>query len=131
MLCGICTPLLIGLFFAAGRVTMRPIPAGVHEMPRFGCCSQGFVFPRDRIPKLVDLYEQKRTGYVDMITEEFANKHDEIRWAVTPSVIQHVGRKSSKEALRKQKPKQGLSADDIWNFEFELNDAEALRREHI
>ncbi|KAF7589514.1 hypothetical protein BBP40_004221 [Aspergillus hancockii] len=45
LLCGICAPLLIGLFFTAGRVSMLPILAGVHEMSKFGCCSQVFVFP--------------------------------------------------------------------------------------
>ncbi|KAI3071552.1 CAZyme family GT109 [Aspergillus niger] len=37
----VITPLLIVLFFAAGRNTMLPIPEGVHAMPKFGCCSQG------------------------------------------------------------------------------------------
>ncbi|KAK1140559.1 hypothetical protein N8T08_010196 [Aspergillus melleus] len=125
----VCTPLLIGLYFAAGRVTMRPISPGVHEMSRFGCCSQGFVFPQSRVPDLIHLYEEKKAGYVDMLTEDFANANDEIRYAITPSVLQHVGRKSSKEAdWNSTKPKQGIT--DLWNFAYELNDPATLSQEH-
>lgn len=62
LLCLLCAPLLIALFFAAGRVTTLPIPPGVHEMPKFGCCSQSLVFPQSRIPDLIHLYETKRIG---------------------------------------------------------------------
>lgn len=118
---------------------MLPVPEGVHQMPKFGCCSQALVFPRSRIPDLVELYESRHIGYVDMITEEFANANNEIRWAVTPSVVQHVGRKSSKGAADgdstvaafKPKSKGELTeVEKLWNFGFELNDAGALRAEH-
>ncbi|CAG8096656.1 unnamed protein product [Penicillium nalgiovense] len=137
LLGGIFTPLLIGLFFATGRVTMLPRSNGVHQMSKFGCCSQAFVFPKSRIPELVTLYTSKRIGYVDMLTEEYANARNEIRWAVTPSLVQHVGRKSSKGAGNdipshvKIKSKADLTVvEKLWNFEFEMNDAEALRAEH-
>ncbi|KAL2011798.1 hypothetical protein VTN00DRAFT_4516 [Thermoascus crustaceus] len=128
LLCGVCTPLLIALFFAAGRVTMLPIPPGVHDMPRFGCCSQGLVFPRSRVPDLLAWYESRRIGYVDMLTEEYADLNGEIRWALTPSVLQHVGRKSSKADDYTTRPKYHLSvAERLWNFAFETNDAKAAR----
>jgi len=137
LLSAFCTPLLIGLFFAAGRVTTLPLPEGVHLMPRFGCCSQAFVFPHSRIPDLVDLYRSRHIGYVDMITEEFANEHDELRWAVTPIIMQHVGRRSSKGAsgdpnvILRHKYKSELSdVEKLWNFGFETNNADALRAEH-
>lgn len=103
-------------------------------MPKFGCCSQAFVFPQSRVQDLVHLYEEKKLGYVDMLTEEFANANNEIRWAVTPSVMQHVGTKSSKEEPEpEQQPqtKTGPSVADLWNFEFELNDPGALAQEHV
>lgn len=116
---------------------MMPIPEGVHQMPKFGCCSQAFVFPRTRVPDLVELYTSKHIGYVDMLTEEYANANNEIRWAVTPSVVQHIGRQSSKSAgfdaslPVKPKSKHDLSSvERLWNFGFELNDANALRMEH-
>ena len=121
LVCGVYTPLLIGLFFAAGRVTMLPPARGVHDMPRFGCCSQGFVIPQSRIPDLVSWYESWRIGYVDQLTEQYANERGELRWALTPCVLQHVGQKSSKS---------GRNAGRLWNFAFERNDADALQREH-
>ncbi|KAJ5972752.1 uncharacterized protein N7479_002670 [Penicillium vulpinum] len=137
ILSGIFTPLFIGLFFAAGRVTMFPPSKGVYQMPKFGCCSQAFVFPRSRIPELVELYTSKHIGYVDVITEEYANARNEIRWAVTPSIVQHVGRKSSKGgdgdilSPGKVKSKSELTvAERLWNFGFEMQDAEVLRAEH-
>lgn len=131
LLSGVCVPLLIALFFAAGRATMLPIPPGVHNMPRFGCCSQGLVFPQSRVPDLVAWYESRRIGYVDMLTEEYADLNGEIRWALTPSVLQHVGRKSSKADDYTTRPKYYLSmAERLWNFAFETNDAKALRLEH-
>lgn len=63
-----------------------------------------------------------------MLTEDFANEHHEIRWAITPSIMQHVGRLSSNEAANQ--PNQKGSIGDLWNFGFELNDAKALRWEH-
>lgn len=63
-----------------------------------------------------------------MLTEDFANDRDEIRWAITPSVMQHVGRRSSKDALNEPEAKKLLAS--LWNFAFETNDAAALRREH-
>lgn len=72
-----------------------------------------------------------------MLTEEYANARNEIRWAVTPSIVQHVGRKSSKgvdndiSSHVKIKSKAELTVvEKLWNFEFEMNDAEALRAEH-
>ncbi|RDH35020.1 integral membrane protein [Aspergillus welwitschiae] len=98
------TPLLIVLFFAAGRNTMLPIHEGVHAMPKFGCCSQGFVFPQDRIDDLVSWYETQKVGYVDMLTEKYANQN--------------------KEEL------EDKLAERIWNFRFEENDPGELRLEH-
>lgn len=86
------------------------------------------MFPQSRIPELVNMYKEKRVGYVDMLTEDFANEHHEIRWAITPSIMQHVGRLSSNEAANQ--PNQKGSIGDLWNFGFELNDAKALRWEH-
>ncbi|KAJ5914961.1 hypothetical protein N7504_003844 [Penicillium tannophilum] len=137
LLAFMCTPLLIGLFFAAGRATMLPIPQGVHQMPNFGCFSQAFVFPRSRIPDLMDLYQSKDEGYVDSITEEYANLNQEVRWAITPSIMQHVGRQSSKaqkgssaRPSRYKTKSEMKGAERLWNFAFEKNDAHTLREEH-
>ncbi|KAI9872768.1 MAG: hypothetical protein M1830_001211 [Pleopsidium flavum] len=128
--CGLCIPLCILLFFAAGRVTVAPLPPGVNEMNNFGCCSQGFVFPHSKASDLIRWYESKKIGFVDMLTEEYADANHETRWAITPSVLQHVGRKSSKGDDFGKSSKYHMSvAEKLWNFEFERGDAESLREE--
>ncbi|KAM0718356.1 hypothetical protein Q7P37_005425 [Cladosporium fusiforme] len=92
----ITLPSLILLFFAAGRTTVMPLPRGINEMNQYGCCSQGLVFPRAKAQDIVDLFEVRKIGYVDMLIEEYADQHGELRWALTPPVLQHIGRKSSK-----------------------------------
>ncbi|KAF2660596.1 integral membrane protein-like protein [Lophiostoma macrostomum CBS 122681] len=122
---------LILVFFSLGRVTVLPLAAGVNEMPKYGCCSQGFVFPREKALTLVNFLEEKKLGFVDVLTEEYADANGELRWAITPSVIQHVGRRSSKVDDYGPMSKHGLSvAEKIWNFAFERYDAEQLRQEH-
>lgn len=132
-ICSIYIPLCILLFFAAGRVSMLPLPAGVNQMPRFGCCSQSLVFPHSRAADLIQWYESKKVGFVDMLTEELADHNaDELRWALTPSVMQHVGTKSSKgDDFGKQAKYHRSVAEKLWNFEFETNDPKRLREEHV
>ena len=109
---------------------MLPIPEGVHAMSKFGCCSQGFVFPQTRIGDLVSWYERNKVGYVDMLTERYADQSGEVRWALTPSVLQHVGSRSSKtNSLGKHRERLTMS-ERIWNFRFEENDPGELRLEH-
>ncbi|KAJ4374733.1 hypothetical protein N0V83_001809 [Neocucurbitaria cava] len=122
---------LILIFFALGRMTMRPLSNGVREMPKFGCCSQAFVFPNTKATELVSYFKERHVGYMDVLTEDFANERGELRYAVTPSVVQHVGRKSSKGDDYGPMSKWGLSvAEKIWNFRFEKFDWEALKKEH-
>ena len=102
------------LLFALRRMTVLPLPTGVHAMPRFGCCSQAFVFPRQKALDLISYFAQTKTGYVDVLTERYADTRGELRYAVTPSVFQHVGTTSSKMGeygpIFKQK---------TWSFGFE------------
>lgn len=124
-------PITILLFFAAGKTTVLPLSRGINEMNQYGCCSQGLVFPRSKTADIVDLFETRRIGYVDMLIEEYADAQGEFRWALTPPVLQHIGRKSSKgddfgEASKNDMP----VAAKLWNFQCELNNPEELRREH-
>jgi hypothetical protein len=113
-------------FFALGRMTVLPVPAGVREMARFGCCSQALVFPRSKASELVSYFKHRCTGFMDVLTEEFAEQQGELRFAMTPSVVQHVGRESSKRT-HQGRP---IIKEGIWNFQFERYDWEELRREH-
>jgi len=68
---------------------------------------------------------------MDVITEDFANERNELRYAVTPSLVQHVGRKSFHGDDVGPMSKWMLSvAEKTWSFAFEKFDWRALRREH-
>ncbi len=102
-------------YFMAGRVTMQPPPAGVRLMSRFGCCSQGFIFPRKIVPQVVErinkaIYEDY---YIDMLLERYADTEDLARFAHFLSLLQHVGTRSSKGWGYDE------HAGETWNFEFE------------
>lgn len=127
---GLCLPLIISLFFMSGKVTTFPLPRGVSRMDNFGCCSQGLAFPRDMVPDLIKWYQDKKAGFVDMLTEQYADRFGYSRWALTPSVIQHVGGKTSKDDGLNRGAKGLSEAETIWNFEFERFRAVDLREDH-
>jgi hypothetical protein len=125
-------PLLITLYFSAGKVTTLPHPEGVNQMNNYGCCAQGLVWPRHKAKELVDWHDTDHPyGFGDMLIEECADRRGEMRYALTPSVIQHIGSTSSRGDDFGPKAKHGRNvAQKLWNFAFEMNDADALRREH-
>lgn len=124
-------PLAIILWFSAGRMVVWPLSQGVIEMNNFGCCSQGFVFQRQMAEELVTYYSEKRIGFVDMLTEEYGDRTGLPRWAMNPSVFQHVGASTSKlETEVPGKDHVRTVAETLWNFAFERNDARTLREEH-
>lgn len=67
-----------------------------------------------------------------MLTEEYADRFGLSRWAVTPSMLQHIGGKTSKEGTDGVgNGGQGMSqAETIWSFGFERYRAGELREEH-
>lgn len=105
-------PAIIALHFMAGRQTMWPISPGVHEMNKYGCCSQGLVFPRAIIPDFLEHTDLTTDWLVDMMIEKVADDEGWTRWAVIPPLLQHVGAISSKG--------HGFddSAKTLWNFRF-------------
>ncbi|KAL4867474.1 hypothetical protein BDV12DRAFT_171261 [Aspergillus spectabilis] len=110
---GVLIPAAIILHFLAGRQTMWPLSPGVHEMNKYGCCSQGLVFPRSIIPRFLDQTDLTTDWLVDMMVEKIADKEGWTRWAVVPPVLQHIGATSSKGY------EFDNSARTIWNFRFE------------
>jgi hypothetical protein len=133
VLLSLCLPLFIGLFFAAGKITSLPflLRPGVREMNNFGCCSQGLLYPQNMALNMIQWYEEKKVGFVDMLTEDYANMHGFKRWAMFPSVLQHVARKSSKgDDMGVNAKYERTVAEKIWSFGFENYDAERLREEH-
>lgn len=123
------TPMSILLYFMGGRLTMAGPPTGISRMENYGCCSQAFVFPRQRIPELIEWYTTMHNGMLDSLTEVFANEKGYTRWALTPSVFQHIGSTSSKSTGPSKWGRN--NAENIWNFHFETFDAEVRRRLHI
>ncbi|CAG8184281.1 unnamed protein product [Penicillium salamii] len=112
--------LLTGIMVAAKKGfknELKSIPTsttpGVHEMNKYGCCSQGLVFPRAIIPDFLERTDLTTDWLVDMMIEKVADDEGWTRWAVVPPLLQHVGATSSKG--------HGFddSAKTLWNFRFE------------
>ena len=115
ILCYICFPASVVLYFMAGKLSMQPPPQGLHKMQRFGCCAQGLIFPRDMAPRAISAIKDATDMryYVDMTLERWADVQHMAKYALVPPLLQHVGSRSSK----------GLNFDEgavsIWNFAFE------------
>ena len=77
----IYVPALITLYFAAGRLTVQPLVAGLREMPKYGCCAQGLVFPREMATRVATYLENMGEGFVDELLEAWANEEGFVRWA--------------------------------------------------
>ncbi|PWY75697.1 integral membrane protein [Aspergillus eucalypticola CBS 122712] len=106
-------PAFIGLHFMAGRQTMWPFRPGVHEMNKYGCCSQGLVFPRSIVPRFLEHTDLTTDWLVDMMVEKIANRQGWKRYVIVPPVLQHIGATSSKGYGFDK------SAKTIWNFRYE------------
>ncbi|KAL5347858.1 hypothetical protein ACLOAV_007268 [Pseudogymnoascus australis] len=134
-ICLIFVPACIVLYFLSGRVSMQPLPPGVSLMNNYGCCAQGLVFSKEIMPKMVAKLESVPPGPADVAVETWAIEEDFERWALTPSVIQHIGRKTMKQVYGEpDKPSERYSigaARGLWNFGFELHDSEMLKFEHM
>ncbi|EEY20233.1 integral membrane protein [Verticillium alfalfae VaMs.102] len=112
---GLWLPALIVLYFAAGRVsTHRMTPwssDGVREMPNYGCCAQGLVFPQRHLDMIHDMLVTPPFNFPgDMMLEDLARDKQLTKWALEPSVFQHVGLKESSD---------GTQRKEVWNFSFE------------
>ncbi len=90
-----------------------PLAAGVQELNKYGCCSQGLVYPRSVVPLILDRLRAETQGLVDTEIEKIADAGGYVRWALVPPLLQHIGATSSK----------GYGFDDnarqIWSFRYE------------
>ena len=119
---GVWLPSLIALFFFAGRISvnrlnpMTKVSHGVREMPRYGCCAQGLVFPQRHVRALQGiLREAPFDSNGDQVVEGHAASQGLSKWALDPSVFQHVGA---------QDPSHGDGKTEVWNFSFERQHAQ-------
>jgi hypothetical protein len=105
---------LTGLVFLAGRASLNrvnPFRAPVREMPRYGCCAQGLVFPRRQLQGFQNLLRTPPFLFAgDQILEDYAELNGLSKWALNPSVLQHIGLKQSSAGDR---------LAEVWNFSFE------------
>ncbi|KAM0321998.1 hypothetical protein ACHAQA_009739 [Verticillium albo-atrum] len=116
---GLWLPATIVLYFAAGRVSTHRMSqslsiwpkSGVREMPQYGCCAQGLVFPDRHLDKFHSLLVNPPFDFPgDMKLEDLARDQGLTKWALDPSVFQHVGLKESSD---------GTQRKEVWNFSFE------------
>ncbi|KAE8356662.1 hypothetical protein BDV28DRAFT_126699 [Aspergillus coremiiformis] len=126
LLCLVCVPLVIVLYFAAGRVTVqRPMRPGVHRMNKHGCCSQALVFPREKVPQILEYMKKMADATtpkpVDTTLERLANEYQFDRLALAPPQMQHVGAASYKEEEKKWRKGEYAvrGAHGVWSMEFE------------
>ncbi|KAF5000253.1 hypothetical protein FGRMN_1885 [Fusarium graminum] len=112
----IWTASFITLYFLAGRLTVAPLPIGVHEMANYGCCAQGLVIPHQHIEGLELALKTAPDGIAgDSLIEAYADRNHLRKYAITPSVLQHVGIRGSSDTVGTKKL--------TWNFSFErIND---------
>ena len=118
---GIYVPSLILLYLAAGRLSMQPLTPGVVQMSNYGCCAQGLVFPRQIVPEVIERLGSANGDFVDQTLEQWAAEGDGLaRWAMVPSLLQHIGAHSSKGDDFGEKAEWGRNvAQKIWSFGFE------------
>ncbi|KAF3071520.1 hypothetical protein CFAM422_006124 [Trichoderma lentiforme] len=115
---GLWLPALIALYFLSGRLfTGRLSPFslstlhGAREMPHYGCCAQGLVLPQRHLEGFQALLRDPPYDFPgDMILEDYAEARGLVKWALEPSVFQHVGFKESSDGTRRA---------EVWNFGFE------------
>ncbi|RDA96278.1 hypothetical protein CP533_1684 [Ophiocordyceps camponoti-saundersi (nom. inval.)] len=126
LLLGLWLPALIALYFVAGRVSMsriNPFAWNWHparEMPNYGCCAQGLVFPYRHLEGIQALFRLPPYAFAgDQILEDYARDHALSKWALEPSVLQHVGLKQSSA---------GDQRAEVWNFSFERKQ---LKKAHV
>jgi hypothetical protein len=111
---GVCIPASVALFFGYGRNSIWPLTPGIHEMNKFGCCAQGFVYPQHMVSAVLQKINLVPDQLLDMMLEGVSNDEGWSRWAITLAVLQHIGSISSKGDSF-----NGM-AKDLWNFGFEL-----------
>ncbi|KAJ5519171.1 Glycosyl transferase family 54 [Penicillium expansum] len=118
----VCIPAFTALVYMVGKYNLMPLH-GVIEMNKSGCCTQGLVFPRERMDGLIDFLSARGHGQTDSMIEEYADDHKLNRYALAPLQLQHVGLKSSRDNLV-------INTRSTWAFWFETNDPIILRDEH-
>lgn len=115
-------PAMVILFFQCGKASMLPPAPGV-AAEGFGCCSQAMIFPRERVPGLMEYLENIRRGQVDLLLKHHAKDEGLLRYNLYPTQAQHIGFDSARKTDKSE-------AAAIWSVSFEDQNPEVLQREH-
>ncbi|KAI6784140.1 uncharacterized protein J7T54_004686 [Emericellopsis cladophorae] len=113
LILGLWAPAATVLVFLTGRVTLHRImtPPQVREMPQYGCCAQGLVFPLRHLEGLQGVLREPPYRFpADMVIDVFGDERGLAKWALDPSVLQHVGMLESSDRGKRV---------EVWNFGFE------------
>lgn len=86
----VLNPALVILFFQSGKASVLPPSPGVYE-EAFGCCSQAMIFPRTKVPLLIEFLQEKQAGQVDLLLDDLAQETGLTRYASYPMQAQHIG----------------------------------------
>ncbi|KAI9725188.1 MAG: hypothetical protein M1828_003369 [Chrysothrix sp. TS-e1954] len=115
-------PVLVVLFFQAGKASMLPPTPGVRPED-FGCCSQALVFNRAEASGLIDYLRAQGRGRCDLMTTMYARETGIKRWSQYPMMVQHVGSHSATGTSE-------IEAQAVWSMAFEDLQAESVASEH-
>ncbi|KAL6240152.1 hypothetical protein BDW75DRAFT_197106 [Aspergillus navahoensis] len=102
-----------------GKYNVMPLQGAV-EMNKYGCCTQGLIYPRCRIPYLIAFLQERKSGQMDSLIEEYADQRGLKRFAYAPPQLQHVEIRSSRDNLE-------INTRSTWAFWFEENDPRRRR----
>jgi hypothetical protein len=123
-ICLVSIPIFVIFYIRTGYLSTQPRPVGV-SVQRWGCCTQGIIFPRHQVPELIAQLRKRATGSpADITVWDYAGENDLLRLVLDPPMVQHVGFSSILAPNRTMKRA-------IWNMAFEDLDAVDLRRKHL
>lgn len=91
VICLLAVPAFVILFFQAGKASALSSSPGVWEEPFGSFSSQGLVYPKWQIPRVVDYLRSKHRGQVDHLLQDLARETGLARHSLYPSQIQHIG----------------------------------------
>jgi len=92
IICLLVVPAFVILFFQAGKASMLSPRPGIHDDEFLGCCSQGLVFPRARISRVMEYLATRGRGQIDNILNDLAVEDSLRRYSLYPVQLQHLGR---------------------------------------
>jgi GR25 family glycosyltransferase involved in LPS biosynthesis len=118
----VIVPAFIALLFMIGKYSLAPMQ-GVVPMEHGGCCTQALIFPREQILDLEDFLAHTEPGQTDTLIDDYSVGKGLKRFALVPQVVQHVGRKSSRDT-------NFIDTRSVWAFYFEASHQQQLHEEH-